>query len=302
MPTSFVQYDVFTDRPLAGNQLAVFLDGSGFDPGLMQRLAQEMAFPETTFVLSAEDEATDVRVRIFTPATELPMAGHPTIGTAFALAGAGRITTGQARVTFGLGVGPTPVRLEWRGDRLAFAWMSQAVPTFGHPVLAVDAVAGALGVGGNDIRATGLPIQEASSGVPFLYVPLTSRDAVDAALLDRAALRRFFAALGSPERPVFVFTLDGSDDRTTVYSRMFAPVLGVHEDPATGSASGPLGAYLVTHGVVTADEGRALVSVQGVKMGRPSRVHIAVGSRDGIIEQIEVGGQAVKVADCTLTL
>src|SRR5262245_45098572 len=120
----YLHLDVFTDRPLTGNQLAVFLDAPGLDPDVMQRIALEMAFSETTFVLPPEHPGVDYRVRIFTPRSELPMAGHPTIGTTFALAHAGRITQASAFITLGLGIGPTPLGLEWRGDHLDFAWMT----------------------------------------------------------------------------------------------------------------------------------------------------------------------------------
>lgn len=298
----FLQLDVFTGTPLTGNQLAVFLDGSAIDPVQMPSIAREMAFPETTFVLPAERPGTDVRVRIFTPAVELPMAGHPTVGTAFALARVGRIATGQPRITFDLGIGPTRVRLEWADERLEAAWMSQPVPVFGRPMTDLEQVARALGVDANDIRSTGLPVQEATAGVPFLYVPLASRGAVDRAELDRAALQRLCDAAGLPERPVFLFSLEPGDDGGTAYSRMFGPVLGVAEDPATGAASGPLGGYLAFHRAVTDEQARNIVSVQGVKMGRPSRVHIAVVSRDTEISAVEVGGSAVTVAEGELLL
>src|SRR5687767_7757933 len=134
MPLDFLQYDVFTTDALAGNQLAVFLDGRGLAAERMQALAREMNFSESTFVLPPESPGTDARMRIFTPTSELPMAGHPTIGSTFALAHAGAITPGAARFVFGLGVGPTPVDLEWDGDRLRFAWMTQLNPTIDPPI------------------------------------------------------------------------------------------------------------------------------------------------------------------------
>src|SRR5262245_3461939 len=124
----YLHLDVFTVEPLAGNQLAVFLDAGGLEAELMQRIALEMAFAETTFVLPAEQPGTDCRVRIFTPRVELPMAGHPTIGTTFALAHEQFVSEGRPSITLGLGVGPTPVDLEWRENRLQFAWMTQRLP------------------------------------------------------------------------------------------------------------------------------------------------------------------------------
>ena len=135
MSRSFLQYDVFTTEPLAGNQLAVFVDARGLAVDRMQALAREMNFSESTFILPSETAGTDVRMRIFTPATEMPMAGHPTIGSTFALAHTGLIRPGLPRFVFGLGVGPTPVDLEWEGERLRFAWMTQLNPTFGPELL-----------------------------------------------------------------------------------------------------------------------------------------------------------------------
>lgn len=266
----------------------------------MQTIAREMAFSETTFILPAETSDTDVRVRIFTPSTELPMAGHPTIGTTFALAHEGRIPRGRPTVTLGLGVGPTPVLLEWESDRLRFAWMMQPVPEFGPTPTDIKRLASALEVEEKNIRDTMLPVQVVSSGVPFLFVPLLSRAAVNTAVLDRDALRRFCQAADLPELPVFVFSLEKVDDDATVFSRMFAPVFGIPEDPATGGASGPLGCYLVHHGAVPAKQAAHMVSLQGVKMGRPSRIHISIGARDGLIDRVRVGGQSVLIGEGTI--
>src|SRR4051794_3944335 len=182
MPRSYryLHLDVFTARPFAGNQLAVFLDGRGLETGQMQAIAKEMNLSESTFVLPPEDAATDMRVRIFTPGEELPMAGHPTIGTAFALAHSGAVERSRERVVFGLGVGPTPVDLTWGEPALSFAWMTQPLPTFGPPLDAADLAAAALRLPTAAVGSTGLPVQVVSCGVPYLLVPLESRAAVDA--------------------------------------------------------------------------------------------------------------------------
>ena len=145
MPLSYLHYDVFTDQPLVGNQLAVYLDGRSLSTERMQAIAREMNFSETTFILPAELPGTDVRMRIFTPGSELPMAGHPTIGSTFALAHAGVIAPDRRRFVFGLGVGPTPVDLEWEGGRFRFAWMTQLNPMFDAQVAPRKAVAEAIG-------------------------------------------------------------------------------------------------------------------------------------------------------------
>jgi len=299
----YLHLDVFTDRALSGNQLAVFPDARGIDDARMQAIALEMAFSETTFVLPAITPDTDVCMRIFTLRRELPIAGHPTVGTTFALAGEGIIAPGRDRFVFGLGVGPTPVSLQWQDDALAFAWMSQPLPTFGQVFSDVAAVAAALQLAPADISATAMPVQQGSAGVPVLFVPLASRRAVDAAELDPARIRAVYAAQGADPSAVFVFSTEPGDDGATVFSRMFAPMFGIAEDAATGSASGPLGCYLLRHGAVSAAAARNMISAQGVKMGRPSRIHIDIASGDdGAVQQVRVGGQAVQVAEGTLTL
>ena len=302
----YAQLDVFTAQPLTGNQLAVFLEPGLLSADAMMAIAREMAFSETTFVFPAEAPGTDFRVRIFALNVnrEIEVAGHPTIGTAFALAARGRIAPGRARVVFGLGIGPTPVALEWEGDRLGFAWMDQRLPEFGSPLTDVAAVAGALGIDAEAIARTGLPVQQVSCGAPFLMVPLDRRATVDRAALDRAAMGRLLDAAGLVRRGVLVFSLEPGGDGATAYSRMLG--FGVLEDPATGNASGPLGAYLVRHGAVTPAQAARMVSRQGVQMGRPSEIHIAVATEGGtgasVITGVRVGGSAVLVAEGVLTL
>lgn len=293
----YVHLNVFANRPFTDNQLAVFLDAEGTDDKRMQRIANEMAFPETTFVFPPEVSETDARVRIFTPSRELPMAGSPTVGTTFALAGAGRLRTGADTTVLGLAIGPTTVGLEWSQNSLRFAWMKQTIPTFGPIVTDTVAVAAALGIQPRDLVGGDLPVQVASSGLSFLYVALISRAAVDAAAVDRAKLCALLRVLDLEELPVFVFSPEPADDGATVYSRLFAAVLGIPEDPATGSASGPLGAYLLNYNAVSAKTESRLVSLQGVRMGRPSRIHIALSSRAGVLEEVQVGGEAVVVGE-----
>ncbi|MBI4264989.1 MAG: PhzF family phenazine biosynthesis protein [Acidobacteria bacterium] len=297
MSLAYLHYDVFTNQPLVGNQLAVFLDGRGLSSARMQKLAREMNFSESTFILPPEAADTDVRMRIFTPASELPMAGHPTIGSAFALAQTGAIAAGASRVVFGLGVGPTPVDLEWdENGRLRFAWMTQPNPVFDPPVDDRAGAAAALGLSAGDLDA-GLPVQQVSCGVPYMLVPLRDRGAVDRAELDPAASRACMLANAmNPAACFFLFSVSTDRSTETAYSRMFAPGFGITEDPATGSAAGPLGCYLVRHGVVSGDAARRIVSRQGVAMGRPSTLHISIGSTGGEISEVKVGGEAVLVA------
>ena len=291
----YLHYDVFTDRRFGGNQLAVFPEAAGLSTQTMQAIAREIGFAETTFVTSAERPDTDIRMRIFTPGSEMPMAGHPVVGSTFALARDGAIAAGRTDWVFGLNIGPTPVSLEWTSQQLTFAWMTQRNPEFGPVFEDVGRVAAALGLEAKDIRATGLPVQQVSCGVPFVFVPLVSRAAVDRAVPDPRLL----------DFEAYVFTTDrsGAADAALTYSRMFAPQLGVLEDPATGGASGPLGSYLVRHALVTADQGRSILNLQGVKLGRPSWIHISIESAGPAeITGVRVGGTSVFVAEGTMEI
>jgi trans-2,3-dihydro-3-hydroxyanthranilate isomerase len=285
----YLHYDVFTDRRFGGNQLAVFPDAAGLRAETMQQIAREIGFAETTFVTAAERPGTDVRMRIFTPGRELPMAGHPVVGSTFALARVGRIAEGRPDWVFGLNIGPIPVSLEWSVPRLDFAWMTQGTPEFGRTFDDLGKVAGALGLSEADIQATGLPVQQVSCGVPFVFVPLATRAAVDRAVPETRLL----------DFEAYVFTTDraGAADSATTYSRMFAPMFGVAEDPATGGASGPLGSYLVRHSLVEPEHARSILNLQGVKLGRPSWIHISIESSRGAISRVRVGGTSVFVAE-----
>ena len=299
----YLHYDVFTDRQFEGNQLAVFPDARGLSSAQMQTITREMNFSESTFILPAEAEGTDVRMRIFTPGMELPMAGHPTIGSTFALAHEGRIAAGRDRWTFGLGVGPTLVELTWADRALSFAWMDQRPPDYRQPASARADIVRAAGVDPNAVDATGLPVEEISCGTQFMFIPVQTRAAVDAAEPDLAAMRKLTSAFPSNHVAVFVFSTEPVDPDVTAYSRMFAPGLGLAEDPATGGASGPLGSYLVKHGLVNREQRRNMVSLQGVAMGRPSRIHMRITEdANGRITRVQVGGKAVRVGDGTIDL
>ena len=299
----YLQYDVFTDKPLAGNQLAVFTDTAGLPTEQMQAMTRETKFSECTFVQPAEVAGTDVRLRIFGPASELQFAGHPVIGSAFALADDGAIAVGRKEFTFGLGIGPTLVELEWAAEgaetaegaangRLQFAWMTQQKPVFGPTLNAPGSLAAALGIDPSALRPGVLP-QEVNCGSPFFMVPLVSRAAVDQAVVDIRAAAAMFEAAKITRRGLFIFSTEPGADGATAYSRM----MGANEDPATGSASGPLGCYLVKHGLVPADKAGSIVSAQGVKMGRPSRIHIKIDHVAGEISRVRVGGTSVLVGE-----
>ena len=286
------QYDVFTDKALAGNQLAVFVETAGLSAAEMQSMTRETKFSECTFVQPAEAAGTDVRLRIFGPANEMQFAGHPVIGSAFALADEGVIAPGRKELTFGLGIGPTLVELEWQADRLQFAWMTQQKPVYGPTLNAPAALAAALGLDASAMRAGVLP-QEVNCGSAFFMVPLASRAAVDQAVVDTRAVAAVFEAAKITRRGLFIFSTEPGADGATAYSRM----MGANEDPATGSASGPLGCYLVKYGLVPPDKAGAIVSSQGVKMGRPSRIHIKLDVNGTEVTRVRVGGTSVLVGE-----
>jgi trans-2,3-dihydro-3-hydroxyanthranilate isomerase len=312
----FTQVDVFTDRAFGGNQLAVLPDARGLRAEQMQTLAREMNYAESTFVFPPEPDdppETTARVRIFTPAVELPMAGHPTIGTAYVLANDGaappRERSGESESQLVLleGVGPVPVALQWRDGRLAAARMTQPRPRFGLVRADRARIAEALGLTSDDLIPE-WPAQVVSTGVPFLFVPLRTVEAVGRSRSDGAALAALFAA-GEEPVALHLFALGGTTPGADLHVRMFAPhAMGIAEDPATGAAAGALGAYLMERawqpsGSEGASESDALrfVIEQGIEMGRPSRIEVAVRRAGGEITTVEVGGQAVLVGEGTLT-
>lgn len=275
----YVVLDVFSATPLQGNQLAVFLDGQGLSGGLMQQIAREMNLSETVFLLPSRSEA-DLRVRIFTPASELPFAGHPVLGSAIVAAAA----LEREAVTLETERGPVPVRIEQTRARGASATMEQPIPTWA-PFGAADELLAALGV-----ERSLLPVEIYTNGPRHVYVALESEQAVARLDPDQRALH----ALGEVEANCFA----GSARRWK--TRMFAPALGVAEDPATGSAAGPLAVHLARHGEIAF--GEQIEIRQGAEIGRPSLLLArAEGSRERV-ERVEVGGSAVIVASGELRL
>jgi len=291
----FVQVDVFTERVFGGNPLAVVFEAAGLSDMEMQAIAREMNCSETTFLLPPTRSDCAARVRIFTPARELPFAGHPTIGTAWVLATEQLLPPNTHRFNLEEGIGPVEVTLEGDPAHPSFLWMRHGEAQFGPELTKRAGFARALGLAESDLLA-GAPICTGSTGNPFLYIPLRDRDVVDRARLDVPAL---LAVQGEgPKVGVFVLAPDPDPKVGRVYSRMFAPhTSGVPEDPATGSASGPLGAYLVERGLVTAADTVDILSEQGTHMGRPSFIRIRVGMRAGRISEILVGGSVVPVIE-----
>ena len=291
----FVQVDVFTERVFGGNPLAVVFEAAGLSDAEMQAIAREMNCSETTFLLPPTRPDCEARVRIFTPAREIPFAGHPTIGTAWVLATEELLPPNTHRFNLEEGIGPVEVTLEGDPARPSFLWMRHGEARFGPALTNREGFARALGLAESDLLAGG-PICTGSTGNAFLYVPLRDRETVDRARLDVPVL---LAVQGEgPNVGVFVFAPDPDPKAGRVYSRMFAPhTSGIPEDPATGSASGPLGAYLVERGLVTPAATVDIVSEQGTRMGRPSFIRIRVGMSAGRVSEILVGGSVVPVIE-----
>lgn len=269
----YVIADVFTNTPLEGNQLAVFTDGDGLPTEQMQRVARELNLSETVFVLPAE-QGGDARIRIFTPANELPFAGHPVLGSAFVI---GELLSSSA-VRLETGAGVVPVVLEREGDRIVFGRMQQPIPSW-RPYERESDLLAALGV-----ERSELPVEAYPNGPLHVYVALESEEAV-------AALRPNLGALGELT-DVGANCFAGSGRRWK--TRMFGPAHGVAEDPATGSAAGPLAVHLARHGRIAF--GDEIEIRQGVEIGRPSVLYARAEGSVEKIERVEVGGSAVVVA------
>ena len=300
----FVQVDVFTDVPFGGNPLAVFPEAEGLTSEEMQKLAREMNLSETTFVLPPEAPGADFKVRIFTPAAELPFAGHPVVGTHWVLAHLDRVDL-KAPVTevrFELGVGVLPADLEVADGRVNRVVITSDQPRFLTVLEDLTELVAGLGIPAEAITDTGLPVQVVSTGMPALMVPVRSLaevQALDTGSFNVAALRRACEPVGT--EIVLLFTFETERPEATVHVRMFAPALGVPEDPATGSANGTLGAYLVYHQAVTVSEGtNHFISEQGAEMDRPSTLHLLVDRAGGEVTRVRVGGQVVPVLEGTV--
>src|SRR6266849_4175509 len=302
----FTLVDVFTSRPFGGNQLAVFTDAAGLSDAEMQSLAREMNFSESTFVTASDAPGAVRRVRIFTPAREIPMAGHPTVGTAWVLASHGQIplksTLGRNSLdaTLQLGIGPVTVTIESSNAQPEFVWMNHREAEFGAIRRDGARIAKALGIESSDVRDD-LPIQIVSTGFPFIYVPLRSADALARCAPHKAALGALFDE-GEDRMPFYMFVVK-EDAPFAVRARMFAPHTdNIAEDPATGSAAAPFGAYAATHGLIKPEPSASFLIQQGVEMGRPSDIHVEVTRKQSGAFGIRIGGRCVIVGEGAMFL
>jgi trans-2,3-dihydro-3-hydroxyanthranilate isomerase len=298
--TPFILVDVFTSRPFGGNQLAVFTDGASLSASEMQELAHEMNFSESTFVMPPESSGAR-RVRIFTPKHEMPMAGHPTVGTTWVLASRGDIALDSASVdaTLQLGIGLVTVTVESAGGKPDFVWMAHREPEFGAKRDDRKRIAEALGITAADIRDD-LPIQTVSTGVPFMFVPIRTLDALAKCGPNAPALALLFKP-GEPVLPIYMFVAIEPGEFAP-RSRMFAPHDGVAEDPATGGASAPFGAYAATYKLIDPAPTASFLIQQGVEMRRPSEIRVEVARKDGGAFAIRIGGRCAIVGEGSMFL
>lgn len=293
-PTHYL-LDVFTNQPFGGNQLAVFLDGTSYTSEIMQKIAKEFNLSEVTFLLPPEDPANDYKVRIFTPARELPSAGHPTIGTAHIIVSKLRPQSGDGELHLKLeeGVGVIPVTVSVKNGKPGLIVMEQPQPRFGRVFEDRRALAEMLSLGEGDLMED-YPAEEISCGVPFLFVPIKDLQAIKRAKLRYDLWEQIDKDFPIPQ--VFLFTQQAEHPEATVHSRMFGPSLGIVEDPATGIASGPLGCYLVKYDLAQGDS-VAFISEQGIEMGRPSYIHIWIEKTLGEISSVKIAGECVEMGD-----
>ncbi len=292
MEVKYQIWDVFTNKIFTGNPLAIIPDASQLSDKQMQSIAKEFNLSETSFILNKEK--ADFRARYFTPTREVPMAGHPTIGTIYSLWDSGQIDVDEIGLELNAGV--FPIKLDYQNNKLQRVWMNQGIPKIIATCHNKQAIAKALGLSEIDIVAD-LPIQVVSAGLEFLLVPLKSLPALAKANLKIDLLPD---VLAKDHRAVFAFTLDAPESE--LRGRMFAEAFGVIEDPATGSAHGPLGFYMATNNLLKFQNGVArFTSHQGVEMGRASQIELKVSKQKAGFE-VKIAGQAVKIAEGKLFL
>jgi trans-2,3-dihydro-3-hydroxyanthranilate isomerase len=296
MPRRFVTLDVFTSRPLTGNPLAVVLDSEGLDSAAMQAIARDFNLPETVFVLAPSDASARAKLRIFTPRRELAFAGHPTVGAAVLL---GALQdNGATELVLEENVGPVRCaveRIDRERGRARFEVPQQ--PVAGDDIGDASDVAAALSLTLDDLGGDGFAPATWSAGNPVTFVPVRGLDAVERAAVDSARWERGFPA---NERPIaYVFCRETVDPGHHLHARMFAPALGVGEDPATGSAAAALAGMLARDGRLPDGTHRFAIE-QGYEMGRPSVMHLELTMRAGVLHAASVGGEAVRVTQGTI--
>lgn len=300
----FYQADVFTGQPFGGNPVAVFPDAQGLTDFELQQIAREMNLSETVFVFPPTDQAAVVRLRIFTPTQEIPFAGHPVLGTFYVLAQLGliAITDGVTRVMQECNIGLFPVEIHAQEGQVTRVVMTQPKPLFLGSIEETEDllhISKTLGLPKYQIVDTKAPVMVVSTGLPVVIVPVRALTAVRSIEPDAAAIVEMCERFGT--NGILVYTTMTVEDHATVHTRMFAPAIGILEDPATGSASGAMGAYLVHNGLVEVGPLTEIIVEQGYEIGRPSRILVQVESDDDTIQTVKVGGQVVMVVEGVLS-
>jgi len=284
--------DVFTDKPFTGNQLAVFAFADDINSEQMQKLTNEINYSETTFILKSSNATADCDIRIFTPKSELPFAGHPTLGTAYALLNLiDSPMKNQNRITLRTKVGNIP--LARSGENI---WMRQNDPDFFNTYTNKNEIADLVGLNADDI-SDDLPIEEVSTGNTILMIPIKGLSAIGRAIGNMNGIANFFK--NKPSMAPYLFTFETVDSKSKVHTRMFAPHLGIIEDPATGSAAGPLTGYLLKHRVF--GNQFEIQNEQGMEIGRPSQI-LMKGSISGNKYKIEIGGECCFIGQSVFNL
>ncbi|HXD31376.1 MAG TPA: PhzF family phenazine biosynthesis protein [Pyrinomonadaceae bacterium] len=301
----FTQLDVFTDEPFCGNPLAVFMEAEGLSDDEQQKIAREMNLSETVFVLPARDEKTLRRLRIYTPARELPFAGHPIVGTWSLLAREGVVPipdggAGWTQIHHEVGIGVLPVDIEFKDGKPVQVVMTQGKFEIAGEIESSEdqsEAARALGLNREDLDET-LPIQVISTGIKSLAVPIRSLADLGRCRVNSSLLADVYLNAGAGM--CYAFTRETLEvGAARAHARLFAPSDNIAEDPATGSAAGALGGYLVHHGAIAVDpvdDKYSFVIEQGDFIQRPSRINLEIKGKPGAVEQVRVGGQAVVVA------
>ncbi|MBI5855907.1 MAG: PhzF family phenazine biosynthesis protein [Nitrospirae bacterium] len=300
----FYQADVFTDLPFGGNPVAVFPDAVGLSDEELQHIAREMNLSETVFVFPPSNQATVARLRIFTPLKEIPFAGHPVLGTFFVLGTLGLLPLKEPVTVLWheCAIGMFPVEIHVHQREISKVVMSQPKPEFLGKVESVGElheVAQALGLARNHLLDVKYPVEVVSTGLPVMIVPIRTLTAVRSIVPNVMMINDLCARFGA--NGIMVFTTVTVEELSTVHTRFFCPSLGVLEDPATGSASGALGCYLVQNGAVEVGPSTQIVAEQGYEIDRPSRIRIHIESDDDAIQEVKVGGHVMMIAEGTLT-
>lgn len=283
--------DVFTSNIFGGNQLAVLPFADSIPEEYFQRIAREFNFSETAFIFKPDNQKHDYRMRIFTPFNEIPTAGHPTIGTAHILLNAVKCKTKtENMLLFEQKIGDIPVSFSKNNNLCSDITMTQPLPEFGKIYDNYEIIAEILSLSPDDID-TSIPTEAISCGNKFLYIPIKTIEALKNIKMRTDLLSKHANSFETTE--LYTFTFETEQQESTVHARMFAPLVGIYEDPATGSASGPLGCYLVKNKL---NDGKNIVCEQGFEMGRPSIVNVSIEHLNGDIMKVKVGGNSVLVS------